>query len=342
MNITDLLEDSLDILSDSRVFLHLVILWAVSVVFCWKVFPLICSSKEAPAVSEGKDLLMSPPPAPSRTPNSQSPHMTMMRSPVTPSSLNHTMRSPSTVNTSRMNQSMMSPNMSILNSTKTSKDSKFLSLLEGDVCQKAKEAGKHPSYSGLVVSLVHHYNLDINKPVLSKRLTIFHCACLSGNLELVSSLSPLAELSQTTGQGETPLYLAVYAAGHRLAEQPQGEQEGLEVVRHLLQAGSGSHLNSPNTAGLTALHQAKRRGHTKMIRSVLELTGLDINQELYNYRLLLDWGAETVTGQNTTISVSTRETTRGQLNVTTRSMSRRLLETTGTAADLSHLTPKSR
>ena len=67
---------------------------------------------------------------------------------------------------------------------------------------------------------------------------------------------------------------------------------------------------------------------------MLELTGLDINQELYNYRLLLDWGAETVTGQNTTISVSTRETTRGQLNVTTRSMSRRLLETTGTAADL--------
>ena len=267
MNITDLLEESLYILSDSRIFLHLLILWAVSVVFCWKIFPLICSSKEAPVavVPEMKDPLMSPPPpAPSRTPNSQSLNMTMMRSPLTPSSLNHTMRSPSTA---RMNQSMMSPNMSILNSTKTSKDSKFLSLLEGDVCQKAKEAGKHPSYSGLVVSLVHHYNLDINKPVLSKRLTIFHCACLSGNLELVSSLSPLAELSQTTGQGETPLYLAVYAAGHRLAEQPQGEQEGLEVVRHLLQAGSGSNLNSPNTAGLTALHQAKRRGHTKMIRS---------------------------------------------------------------------------
>ena len=254
MNITELLEDSLYILSDSRIFLHLLILWAVSVVFCWKVFPLICSSKEAPAVPEVPSPLMSPPPTPSRTLHSQSPNM--MRSPVTSSSLNHTARSPS------------SPNMSILNSTKKGNESKFLSLLEAEVCQKAKEAGKHPSYTGLVLSLVHHYYLDINKPILSKRLTIFHCACLSGNLELVSSLSPLAELDQTTGQGESPLYLAVYAAGHRLAEQPQGEEEGLEVVRHLLQAGSGSHLNSPNTAGLTALHQARRRGHTKMIRSV--------------------------------------------------------------------------
>ena len=41
---------------------------------------------------------------------------------------------------------------------------------------------------------------------------------------------------------------------------------------------------------------------------------VDINQE--HCRLLLDWRAETVTGQNTTFSV------------TTRSMSRRLLETT--------------
>ena len=50
MNLTDCLdgfEDSLYIFSDSRMFLHLLILWAVSIVFCWKVFPLFCSSKEA-------------------------------------------------------------------------------------------------------------------------------------------------------------------------------------------------------------------------------------------------------------------------------------------------------
>ena len=250
MNITDLLEDSFYILSDSRIFLHLLILWAVSAVFCWAVFPLICSSKETPPVHQ-----MSPPKSPLRTPQSESPNMSLMRSPVTPRTLDHSLRSPA------------SPNMSILNSSsKPRNGGEFLGLLEVEVCQKAKEAGKHPSYSGLVLSLVHNYNLDINKPVLSKRLTIFHCACLSGNLELVSSLSPLAELGQTTSQGESPLYLAVYAAGHRLAGQSQGEQEeGLELVRHLLQAGA--EVNIINTAGWTALHQANRRGHAKMIRS---------------------------------------------------------------------------
>ena len=253
MNLTDFLdvfEDSLYIFSDSRMFLHLLILWAVSIVFCWKVFPLFCSSKEA-----SLDLQMSSLKTPLRNPNSLSTNMSMMKSPVTstPTSRNQTMMSPN------------SPNLSLLNSTtKTKNGPEFRVLLEFEVCQKAKEAGKHPSYSGLVLSLVHNYSLDINKPVLSKRLTIFHCACLSGSLELVSSLSPLAELGQTSSQGESPLYLAVYAAGHRLVGQPQGEQEGLEVVRHLLQAGA--QINSSNSAGWTALHQAQRRGHTKMIR----------------------------------------------------------------------------
>ena len=253
MNLTyylDIIEDSLFILSDSRMFLHLLILWAVSIVFCWKVFPLFCSSKEA-----SSDLQMSPPKTPLRTPISLSTNMSMMKSPVTstPTSRNQTMMSPN------------SPNLSLFNSTtKTKNGPEFLVLLEFEVCQKAKEAGKHPSYCGLVLSLVHNYSLDINKPVLSKRLTIFHCACLSGSLELVSSLSPLAELDQTSSQGESPLYLAVYAAGHRLVGQPQGEEEGLEVVRHLLQAGA--QINSSNSAGWTALHQAQRRGHARMIR----------------------------------------------------------------------------
>ena len=215
MNLTDCLdgfEDSLYIFFDSRMFLHLLILWAVSIVFCWKVFPLFCSSKEA-----SSDLQMSPPKTPLRTPISLSTNMSMMKSPVTstPTSRNQTMMSPN------------SPNLSLLNSTtKTKNGPEFLVLLEFEVCQKAKEAGKHPSYSGLVLSLVHNYSLDINKTVLSKRLTIFHCACLSGSLELVSSLSPLAELDQTSSQGESPLYLAVYAADTDWSGSPWGSRKG--------------------------------------------------------------------------------------------------------------------
>ena len=78
-----------------------------------------------------------------------------------------------------------------------SSNKKLISQLQLEACAKAKEAGKHPSYTPLVLSLVHHYNLDINHPVLANSFTIFHCSCLSGSLELVSSLSPIANQTST-------------------------------------------------------------------------------------------------------------------------------------------------
>ena len=80
--------------------------------------------------------------------------------------------------------------------------------LEIEACSKAKEAGKHPSYSKLVLTLVYHYGLNINLPVLPNGLSIFHCSCLSGSLQLVSALAPLANIHQTTQHGDSPLYLA--------------------------------------------------------------------------------------------------------------------------------------
>ena len=238
MNISTIMEESLLTLSDSRILIHLTLTWVLSLVLCVKLFALIFSKKEAEVPipqdkveehnvpAKASPGLMGPPASPPP------------RSPVIPSRLNQTI---------------------------TMKGGRFIKQLELEVCQKAKEAGKHPSYSDLVLSLVHNYNLDITSPVLPRGFTIFHSACLSCSPELVSSLSPLAEPDQNTSQGESPLYLAVYAAGHRLAEQPQGEGEGLEVVRHLLQAGFD--LNTVNTAGLTALHQAQKQGHANMIRS---------------------------------------------------------------------------
>ena len=92
---------------------------------------------------------------------------------------------------------------------------KFTFQLELEVCGKAKEAGKHPSYVGLVLTLVHNYNIDINKPVLGGGYSVFHCALLSTSLELVTSLTPMADLELPTSSGDSPLYLAVYAAAHR-------------------------------------------------------------------------------------------------------------------------------
>ena len=149
------------------------------------------------------------------------------------------------------------------------REKKLLQSLCREACSKAKDAGRHPSYVPLCLTLVHHYTLDINTPVLSNGLNIFLCSCLSGSQELVSSLLPLADLAQTTHHRETALYLAVYAAAHRsLTEQAGG---GVPVIRLLLEAGVGVDL--PNQDGVTALQVASRKGCLALAR------------------LLLDWGA---------------------------------------------------
>ena len=149
------------------------------------------------------------------------------------------------------------------------RERKLLQSLCREACSKAKDAGRHPSYVPLCLTLVHHYTLDINSPVLSNGMSIFLCSCLSGSQELVSSLLPLADLAQTTHHGETALYLAVYAAAHRsLTEQAGGE---VPVIRLLLEAGVGVDL--PNQDGVTALQVASRKGCLALAR------------------LLLDWGA---------------------------------------------------
>ena len=294
MNVTSLFEDSLSIFYDSRMFLHFLLVWVVSLVFCWKVFPLIFSKKEeVPKEEEQKSPVktpssLMPPPA---SPRPRSPVSPRPRSPELPSQLNPTIRR---------------------------SGGRFIKQLELEVCQKAKEAGKHPSYSDLVLSLVHNYNLDINKPVLPRGFSIFHSACLSCSPELVSSLSPMAELDRTTAQGDSPLYLAVYAASHRLEKQQLAEEDGLEVVRLLLEAGSD--VNLTNSAGWSALQQAHRMGHGKMIRSEIIDRNLDCNIVLCT-RLLLDRGAETRPGLNSTISEASGYT-RLSSRVTTRSMSR--------------------
>lgn len=198
-NYGSFLTESFLVLNDSRMFLHLLLVWIVSLFFCWKIVPGFShrklGKKQEQEITEDKKVdldatALMPPPEVSLESNS----FIRLRYP-----------------------SVRSPALPVnLNDSRLKREKSFLSELEFEICGKAKEAGKHPSYTTLVLTLIHNYNVDINKPLLSNKYTIFHCACLSCSLELVSSLTPLADLEMLTTAGDTPLYLAVYAAAHRL------------------------------------------------------------------------------------------------------------------------------
>ena len=242
-------------LSDSLLSLHLVLIWLLTLVFCWKVFPAIFTSSSTATNVSSLNTSQARSPSPlSRS--EQSKRNTCLPSIATPPP-----RIPSADG----------PIKSVKDTNK-----RLVSQLQLEACAKAKEAGKHPSYVTLVLNLVHHYNLDINQPVLANSFTIFHCSCLSGSLELVSSLSPMADIHHLTDHGDSPLYLAVYAAAHKAGKRGGNDVEGLEVVQHLLQAGS--QVNQTNLAGFTALHQASRLSCPELVR------------------LLLDWGANQQVG----------------------------------------------
>ena len=198
-NYGSFLTESFLVLNDSRMFLHLLLVWIVSLFFCWKIVPAFShrklGKKQEQEITEDKKVdldatALMPPPEVSLESNS----FIRLRYP-----------------------SVRSPALPVnLNDSRLKREKSFLSELEFEICGKAKEAGKHPSYTTLVLTSIHNYNVDINKPLLSNKYTIFHCACLSCSLELVSSLTPLADLEMLTTAGDTPLYLAVYAAAHRL------------------------------------------------------------------------------------------------------------------------------
>jgi len=267
-------------LSDSLLSLHILLIWLLTLVFCWKVFPSIfttTTTTTASSLSNSSSDLSSVKSTPDSVPKSERqrgneclPFKTALPPPVSPPA--------------KSKQSIASPNK------------KLLSQLQLEACSKAKEAGEHPSYVTLVLNLVHHYNLDINQPVMDDGFSIFHCSCLSGSLELVSSLSPMADIHLPTDQGDSPLYLAVYSAGQKGGQ----DVEGIDVVQHLLQAGS--QVNQKNLAGLTALHQASRLSSPELVRllldwgadqkvSVLDRTGASIRK-----RNMSDWGADQKAG----------------------------------------------
>jgi len=268
------------LLPDNLLSLHLLLVWLLTLVFCWKVFPAIFTSTSPASSSSSTE---------DKRPDAYSPRVSRWS------------RSPrSSREESPPIHSLPPPTPLPAQSKHSVSNKKLISQLQVEVCTKAKEAGKHPSYIPLVLNIIHHYNLDVNTPVLANNFTIFHCACLSGSLELVSSLSPMADIHRLTDHGDSPLYLAVYAAAHKAGKAGDHEQHGVEVVQHLLQAGS--QVDQTNLAGFTALHQAHRLSCPDLVR------------------LLLDWGADAQTGDRSLGSSRSMSIISRSYSVATRSI----------------------
>ena len=116
----------------------------------------------------------------------------------------------------------------------------------------------------------------------------------------------MADIHRLTDHGDSPLYLAVYAAAHKAGRAGDHGQAGVEVVQHLLQAGSK--VNQTNLAGFTALHQASRLSCPELVR------------------ILLDWGADAQSGTEAKAGGSTRNMSiiSRSCSVVTRSMTNKV------------------
>ena len=56
--IETLLRDCFEVFNDSRFFVHLLLAWVVSLVFCWKVLPVFSSAKKADVTEQESKVII--------------------------------------------------------------------------------------------------------------------------------------------------------------------------------------------------------------------------------------------------------------------------------------------
>ncbi|XP_022257907.1 serine/threonine-protein phosphatase 6 regulatory ankyrin repeat subunit C-like isoform X2 [Limulus polyphemus] len=111
-----------------------------------------------------------------------------------------------------------------------------------------------PGHSERCMEVIKTCNYDVDWPEERTGLTLFLCACISGNKSLVNfMLERGAEVKVTTKDClDSALYLATY--GYLNSKNPE-----LTLISSLLEAGCD--VNQQNKAGFTALHQSASKGN---------------------------------------------------------------------------------
>ncbi|KAK3108342.1 hypothetical protein FSP39_005885, partial [Pinctada imbricata] len=120
-----------------------------------------------------------------------------------------------------------------------------------------------PGHTSIVIKLMEDYHYDVNYRMPSSGLTLFLCACLSGDRTLVTyMLKKGADVTLRTKNGDSPLYLATYGIVN-------SGQPDLSLIIVLVKAGCA--VNTQNHNGYTPLHRAASKGDVHVIKALLKL-----------------------------------------------------------------------
>ncbi|KAL5007245.1 hypothetical protein ScPMuIL_016051 [Solemya velum] len=119
-----------------------------------------------------------------------------------------------------------------------------------------------PGHTEAVKNCIKQFGYEINSPLPNSGLTIFLCACLSGEMELVEYLiSKGADIHATTKDQDSALYLATYG----ILNSPKPDVYLLELL-----IKKGCEVNRVNSRGYTPLHRAASKGNIRLIKFLLK------------------------------------------------------------------------
>ncbi|XP_045169176.2 ankyrin-3-like isoform X2 [Mercenaria mercenaria] len=119
-----------------------------------------------------------------------------------------------------------------------------------------------PGHAQAAINVIEKLHYDVNSVIPSNGLTLFLCACLSGQKGLIKyMLVKGADVTRRTKAGDTALYLATF--GILSTSEPD-----VTVLEELIQ--SGCDVNSANLAGYTPLHRAAGHGNLNVIQTLLK------------------------------------------------------------------------
>ncbi|KAM7451605.1 hypothetical protein ABFA07_000926 [Porites harrisoni] len=125
-----------------------------------------------------------------------------------------------------------------------------------------------PGVTGDIISLIEKHNIDVNSkhPKSESGLSLFLCACLSGDSSLVTyMLSKGADINSNTTCKDGALHLASFCCAK------QNIKKGLGIITSLYQAGCN--INSKNWLGNTPLCIAASSGNCDLIQHLISLGG---------------------------------------------------------------------